>query len=144
MASDHTIRASDRDRDVVVDGLRDAYIAGRLTLEEFNERSAAAYAARTWGELRKLTEDLPSQPVLGLDVPDRGQIDGEDLPAETPPALSERPGSRPAQRGGPGAMVPFVVFWLIVVLATRSSVTVIGPIMIFVLVVLFTSIARRR
>jgi Domain of unknown function (DUF1707) len=143
MASDRTIRASDRDRDVVVDGLRDAYIAGRLTLEEFNERTSAAYTGRTWGELRKLTEDLPSQPVLGMDVPDR-QPDAEDLLLRTPPAISPQPGSRPAQRGRPGAMVPFVVFWLIVVLATRSSFTLVGPVVIFVLVVLFTSIARRR
>src|SRR5215471_18957325 len=71
MASDHMIRASDQDRDVVVTTLRDAYTAGRLTLEEFDERTTAAYASRTWGELRKLTEDLPAQPVLGSDVPGR-------------------------------------------------------------------------
>ena len=71
MASDHTIRASDVDREVVVATLRDAYTAGRLTLEEFDERTSVAYASKTWGELRRLTEDLPSQPVLGSDVPGR-------------------------------------------------------------------------
>ena len=60
MASDHVMRASDLDRDAVVATLRDAYTAGRLTLEEFDERMTAAYASRTWGELRKLTEDLPA------------------------------------------------------------------------------------
>ncbi|HWG00328.1 MAG TPA: DUF1707 domain-containing protein [Trebonia sp.] len=144
MASDHTIRASDHDRDVVVDGLREAYVAGRLTLQEFNERTAAAYAGRTWGELRKLTEDLPSQPVLGTDVPAmRPPGDGERVPGQ-PPALSQRPGPRPAQRGRPGAVVPFVVFWVVIVLASRSSFTVVGPVIIFVLAVLMTSIARRR
>ena len=49
MASDHSIRASDVDREVVVATLRDAYTAGRLTLEEFDERTSAAYASKTWG-----------------------------------------------------------------------------------------------
>ncbi|MBO0803504.1 MAG: DUF1707 domain-containing protein, partial [Nocardiopsaceae bacterium] len=65
------MRASDADRDAVVDVLRDAYTAGRLTLEEFGERTSAAYAGRTWGELRELTADLPGQPALGADVPSR-------------------------------------------------------------------------
>lgn len=32
---------------------------GRLTIVEFDERTRAAYAARTRGELDDLTEDLP-------------------------------------------------------------------------------------
>lgn len=34
--------------------------AGRLTLDEFSERSAAAYRAGTIGDLNVLTEDLPA------------------------------------------------------------------------------------
>lgn len=34
--------------------------AGRLTLDEFSERSAAAYRAGTIGDLNVLTEDLPT------------------------------------------------------------------------------------
>jgi len=33
---------------------------GRLTLGEFSDRSAAAYAARTVGDLDELTADLPA------------------------------------------------------------------------------------
>lgn len=68
MASDH-IRASDRDRDAVVATLRDAFAEGRLTLDEFHERTTAAYTGRTWGDLRELTTDLPVQPLLGADLP---------------------------------------------------------------------------
>ena len=68
MASDH-IRASDHDRDAVVATLRDAFSEGRLTLEEFQDRTTAAYAGRTWGDLRELTRDLPVQPSLGADLP---------------------------------------------------------------------------
>jgi hypothetical protein len=54
-------RASDADRDRVVDRLRDAAAEGRLDLTEFEERMGAAYAARTYGELAPLTADLPDQ-----------------------------------------------------------------------------------
>ena len=66
--TDRPILASDKERDSVVDVLRDAYTEGRLTLEEFEDRMAAAYAARTWGDLRELTGDLPVEPVLGTDL----------------------------------------------------------------------------
>jgi hypothetical protein len=55
-----TLRAADRDREETVATLREHYAQGRLSLEEFDERSTAAYAARTLGELRPLTADLPA------------------------------------------------------------------------------------
>lgn len=54
-----SMRASDDDRQRVVDALQQQAGEGRLTLAEFDERSAAAYAATTLGDLRKLTKDLP-------------------------------------------------------------------------------------
>lgn len=53
------MRASDSDRDRTSEVLRDAYAAGRLTLDEFLERDSAARAAQTWGQLCELTTDLP-------------------------------------------------------------------------------------
>jgi hypothetical protein len=96
MASDH-IRASDRDRDAVVGMLRDAFAEGRLTLEEFQERTTAAYAGRTWGDLRELTGDLPVQPFLGADLPADAHPDGASLPA----GVQSPPGARL-----PGVPVP--------------------------------------
>lgn len=52
------LRASDSDRERVVDLLRDAASDGRLTLEEHTERVEQAYGARTLGELKQLTRDL--------------------------------------------------------------------------------------
>lgn len=52
-------RASDADRERVVEALREQTAIGRLTLEELEERSGAAYAARTWDDLRPLLADLP-------------------------------------------------------------------------------------
>ena len=53
------LRASDAERQAVVRRLELALADGRLTIAEFDERSQAAYAARTRGELDDLTEDLP-------------------------------------------------------------------------------------
>lgn len=52
------MRASDPDREGVVRLLQAAAGDGRLTLDEFDERTAAAYAARTRDELAPLTRDL--------------------------------------------------------------------------------------
>lgn len=54
------IKASDSDRDAVVSDLGEHFQAGRLTAEEFDERTGRALAARTWGELRDLLADLPA------------------------------------------------------------------------------------
>jgi hypothetical protein len=59
MASDPRIRASDDDRERTVALLREHHAAGRLDLEEFNERLDKAYAAKTLGQLDELMSDLP-------------------------------------------------------------------------------------
>jgi hypothetical protein len=55
-------RASDAERERIVAILRDAVMHGRITVEELDERSAAAYGAVTRGELAALIEDLPQPP----------------------------------------------------------------------------------
>jgi len=60
------LRASDADRELVITLLSEAAGDGRLTLSEHAERSERALAARTLGELVRLTSDLttPSgQPI---------------------------------------------------------------------------------
>src|SRR5712671_6143612 len=59
MATDRWIRASDQDRHSAVELLSEAYAVGRLNREELDERVTAAYSAKTYGELRDLTADLP-------------------------------------------------------------------------------------
>ncbi|MGY2007869.1 DUF1707 domain-containing protein [Nocardia gipuzkoensis] len=60
MSQDH-VRASDADREKIVDQLRLAMNEGRLTLPEFDERLQQVYAAKTYGELTPLLSDLPAQ-----------------------------------------------------------------------------------
>ncbi|GAB3644566.1 DUF1707 and DUF4190 domain-containing protein [Glycomyces tarimensis] len=53
------MRVSDHDREHVVAQLRAALNAGRMSLDEFDRRSGAAYAASTYGELNLVLADLP-------------------------------------------------------------------------------------
>ncbi len=64
------LRASDRDRDVVLAVLAEGYADGRLTKDEYDERSGATAAARTLGELPVLILDLVPQvaPSRGADL----------------------------------------------------------------------------
>jgi Domain of unknown function (DUF1707) len=54
-----TMRASDADRDVVLAELSEHYQAGRLTSDELEQRTGQALQARTFGDLARLTADLP-------------------------------------------------------------------------------------
>jgi N-acyl-D-aspartate/D-glutamate deacylase len=58
-SSDREVRASDAEREAVVEQLQRALTQGRLTVSEFEERVQVAYAARTLGALSDLTRDLP-------------------------------------------------------------------------------------
>ena len=73
-AGDGRLRASDGDREAVVERLRLAHAEGRLDLTEFDERARCAYAARTYAELDTLTSDLPVRPAAaaGLAAPAPG------------------------------------------------------------------------
>jgi hypothetical protein len=79
---ERTLRASDADRDRVAEVLRAAAADGRLSLDELDERLDRLYAAKTYGELESVVEDLPglasvprpgSSPLVAgrQNVPDR-------------------------------------------------------------------------
>ena len=57
---DESLRVSDAERDVTLRTLGDHAAVGRLTLDELEERSGRALAARTRGELAALISDLPA------------------------------------------------------------------------------------
>jgi hypothetical protein len=56
-----SMRAGNEDREKIVAHLNSAFAEGRLDLAELDERVAAAYRAKTMGELVPLTADLPAQ-----------------------------------------------------------------------------------
>ena len=57
------IRLSDAERDQAVTELSEHYQAGRLTLEEFDDRSDRALRARTGSDLSVLFADLPKTTI---------------------------------------------------------------------------------
>jgi Domain of unknown function (DUF1707) len=57
------MKASDADRDAVLAQLSESFQAGRLTVEELDDRTGQALAARTLDELDDLTNDLPGPAV---------------------------------------------------------------------------------
>jgi hypothetical protein len=60
------LRASDADREQIVDVLQAATGDGRLTPEELDERLGLALTARTYDELASLITDLPTARAAGL------------------------------------------------------------------------------
>jgi hypothetical protein len=104
--TDQAIRASDKERESVVDVLRDAYTDGRLTLEEFEERTSTAYASKTWADLRELTaaQMIPSVP--------RPRQGGRDRPL--------------------GRLLPVIFVWIMIAAAAGSPDTAAALSVVFI------------
>jgi len=74
------LRASDADRERVVDTLKTAFVQGRLAKDEFCSRAGQALASRTYGELAAITFDIPARlgeapPPRTAPAQDRNRID---------------------------------------------------------------------
>jgi hypothetical protein len=63
LRQDPAVRASDAERESTVTLLREHGAAGRLDVEELEQRIGAAYQARTRGDLATLLDDLPPAPA---------------------------------------------------------------------------------
>ncbi len=126
--TDRPIRASDKERDSVVDVLRDAYTDGRITLEEFEERTSAAYASKTWTDLRVLTSDLPVEPVLGADLPQR-----PPYPRPVAQVVPAVPRPRHGGRNRPlGRLLPVIFAWIMIAAAAGSPDTAAALSVVFI------------
>jgi len=56
---DH-VRTSRAEREQVIDVLKAAFVQGRLTIDEFEERIGRALTSRTYAELAAVTADVPA------------------------------------------------------------------------------------
>jgi hypothetical protein len=124
------MRASDADRDLALAELSEHFQTGRLTQEEFDERSARALQARTGRELSELFTDLPG-------------------PAQPPGAALDRsPGRR---RPVPRVIVGVVAAIAVTNLLGHVAHVTIGPvgigfgwvIPVFIVLVVLRRLARR-
>ena len=73
---DRDLRASNRDRDAVGDILRREHLAGRLDIDEYEERYGRCLEAKTYAQLDQLIVDLPA---------------GAEAPAEAAPRAAWAP-----------------------------------------------------
>ena len=110
-----SLRASDRDRDVVLGVLAEGYADGRLTKEEYDERAASTTSAKTLGELPALVRDLvPATPTRPRD----------DLALATPEELHDRAvqaWEAQRRRALTSALVPTLICWFIWLLVAWSD-----------------------
>jgi Flp pilus assembly protein TadB len=111
MTSDSRTRAGDEDRERIATALGGHYAAGRLTLEEFQQRLDRAYAAKTLGELDDLMTDLPGTDLSLLP----GRRDGRPpLPQRHAPGPVQASGDRSAVRQlWLAVAITAMVLWLI-------------------------------
>ncbi|GAA1668045.1 hypothetical protein GCM10009745_08060 [Kribbella yunnanensis] len=121
-AARRAVRIGDSERDRAVELLGEHFVAGRLTQDEFEERSEIATRARFVDELEPLFEDLP-QP---------GELQ-----------MAQRPG-RPQQFTMPPPflmLVPFLMVGLVI-----TAVTLTAPWLLWGVfwVAIFSSMHRRR
>jgi hypothetical protein len=106
-----TLRISDADREVATDLLSEQYAVGRLTKDEFDERSDAVWSARTQGDLAPVFADLPVRS----------------------PALPARSSGRPTRRR-PIPLPPILFLLIALAVITHLPFLLLGVLLWFVLV----------
>jgi uncharacterized membrane protein len=116
-----SLRISDADREAAVDLLGEQYSLGRLTKEEFDERSDAVWSAKTQGDLAPVFADLP---VPAAAPPGRS-------PVRVPAGAPHRP------RWWPLPLAPVVVALVVLTVLTHLP-------FVLLLVVLFVCFGRLR
>jgi hypothetical protein len=124
MANDAKTRASDADRDQTAAALREHLAAGRLTIEEFDERLDLAYAAKTLGELDALMADLPGTgPGQLPDSSVECSGAGPPLTRRRPPGSIEAGPGRfsPAWRAAWGSWLAVSLFLFVIWLVSGAS-----------------------
>jgi hypothetical protein len=111
------MRAGDGDRQAVADKLKLALDEGRLDLGEYDERLQRTYAAKTYGDLQGLLDDLPGTAVASQN---RTSADPVLPAAAPPPATTSRSGQLvKAWLGGfGGVFVVSMAIWLITSIST--------------------------
>lgn len=107
MGTGPDLRVGDADREAVAAELREHFAQGRLSLEEFNHRLDAAFAAATESQLHRITSDLP-----------HAMPQSPPLPVAATRPYADGGGWGSYQRGrGPrflGALVAIMATWLFV------------------------------
>jgi hypothetical protein len=90
----HALRIGDAERDAAAADLGEHYAAGRLSLDELNERLDAVFASKTFGQLTRVMADLPGPGRLPWRAGPRRTSVGwgpAGFPADAPFNMGDRP-----------------------------------------------------
>jgi len=109
------LRISDADREAAVNLLSEQYAVGRLTRDEFDERSDAVWSARTQGDLAPIFADLP---VLS-------SAKGGRTPTRLPAGAPHRP------RWWPMPLAPVVVALVLLTVLTHLPFVLLVVVLFF-------------
>jgi hypothetical protein len=108
------LRVSDTDRESALQALGEHMSVGRLTLDEYGDRSAKVTASKTRGDLGEVFADLPApHPVFDGKAAPPPQAAAEPVPAK--PSGPVEWSDRPLAQRGTAAAVPIAVLVAIVV-----------------------------
>ncbi len=136
MTSPDAMRASDGDREKVVQALQEQVGEGRLTLQEFEERSGAVYEAKTVGDLRTLIADLP----VDLFPTTQQSPFGTGSPWQQPypvPTIQPWQQQRVIRSGARTSPLVFVMMAFVVFAIAGESLVAIGPFILPLLILGF-------
>lgn len=131
------LRIGDAERDAAVNALGEHYAAGRLTKEEYDERSDRAWAARTSRDLWPLFVDLPS-----LNPPTQRGTPVASRPRQRP-SLQRPSGGSCARRGWDIPIFPLLLV-LVVVLAVVNVPWYVWLLVVWLWFAGFFRAVRRR
>lgn len=109
------LRIGDTEREQAARQLGEHYAAGRLTKEEYDERSDAAFAARTAADLRPLFTDLPA--LHGQPAARTGPVSG---PVASPVASPVTGPRAPTRRRHSPMLAVLLVLLLVAIALTRA------------------------
>jgi Domain of unknown function (DUF1707) len=130
------LRASDADREQVLEVLKTAFAEGRLTMAELDARAGQALVSRTYGELAALTTDIPSgrirvPPVPPPFPPGYGPLTPVPEPARTPASARLAVWVACVIAGLPAVWAAFLTFYggfvILFLLAFAGLTLSIGP-----------------
>jgi hypothetical protein len=108
VATGPDLRIADADREAAAARLCEHYAQGRLTLEEFNQRLDAVFAATTERQLRALARDLPRLATAPAPLPPSAARAGRERARR-----EDRPGS-PPRLGMIGVIIAVLMAWLLI------------------------------
>ena len=146
MAAGPGVRIGDTEREAAAASLREHYARGRLTLDEFQQRLDAVFAATTAADLAKITADLPYASPYAPPWPPQ-QSTGASKPSAARQLGASAGGSyrRPnAARSWAWSTLALVVLAVVIIGFSWPFLGIFKPVLILIAVFTFVRKMLRR